>query len=81
MASELLGLEHRPSEVNEQQQRHDARDDVVEHENSSGAIAGDRDAPQRKETDDADGEIEQIVHGRPPDEDSSTVTTWSLGSH
>src|SRR5215471_8577496 len=33
--SELLGLEHRPPEVDQQEDRHDAGDDVVEHESES----------------------------------------------
>ena len=34
-SSELLGLEHRPPEIHEQEHRDDARDDVIEHDEHS----------------------------------------------
>jgi hypothetical protein len=48
---------------------------------SSGAIAGDRDPPEREETDHTENDVEQVEHGGPPDEDSSTVEPGGLGSH
>src|ERR1700730_16013754 len=61
-ASKLLGLEHGPSEVHEEEQRNDAGNDVVEHVELLYPIAALRDAPEREEPDDADREVKQVKH-------------------
>jgi hypothetical protein len=69
MASELFGLEHRPAEIDQQENRNDAGDDVVEHDDALslqplalGSVASFRDAPERHEADDADDDVKQVKH-------------------
>jgi hypothetical protein len=65
---ELLGLEHRPPEVNEEKHRHGAGYDVVEHGRVGllHPLAELHDRPERQESDDADREVAQVEHGGPP---------------
>ena len=59
---ELLGLEHRPPEVHEQEHRDNAGQDVVEHGFLSDPIAGLRDRPECNETDRPNREIQRVKH-------------------
>ncbi len=66
-ASELLGPEHGPAEIHEQEHRDGAGHDVIEHETASlHPITRFRDRPERAESRHSDHEVEQIKHRTSP---------------
>src|SRR5262245_44669819 len=82
-ASELFGLEHRPAEVDEQENGHDQRHDVVEHRLDLNSLAGFGDRPQHHKAEQRYSDVEKIKHGGALRRSSwlPTVGAVALGSH
>src|SRR5215831_8813723 len=65
-ASESFGLEHRPAEIHEQQERDDAGHEIVEHDRFLRAIERLGDRPQQQETDRVHGQVGEVKHRADP---------------